>query len=109
MQAADFGYGGHDLRPDPDPAWVVERPSRSHVEVDGNRLVLYVPEGSDRATRERVLQRWHRDELRRAVPPLISRWEPVIGRSVSRWGIKRMKPSGVLATERQATSGSISN
>ena len=70
---------------------VVERPGRAHVEVDGDRLVLYVPEGSDRETRERVLQRWQRDELRRAVPPLISRWEPVIGRSVSHWGIKRMK------------------
>ena len=29
---------------------VVERPGRAHVEVDGDRLVLYVPEGSDRET-----------------------------------------------------------
>ena len=70
---------------------IVERPGGVHAEVDGNRLVLYLPEGSGLETRERVLQRWQRDELRRAVPPLINRWEPVIGRSVSHWGIKRMK------------------
>lgn len=70
---------------------VAERPGRAHVEVDGNRLLLYMPDGSDRETRERVLQRWQRDELRRAVPPLISQWEPIIGCSVSHWGIKRMK------------------
>ena len=30
---------------------VVERPGRAHVEVDGNRLLLYMPEGSDQETR----------------------------------------------------------
>ena len=38
-----------------------------------------------------MLQQWHRYELRRTVPPLISQWESQIGRSVSQWGIKRMK------------------
>lgn len=70
---------------------VVERPGRAHAEVDGNRLLLYMPEGSDRAARAKVLQQWHRGELRRVIPQLISQWEPVIERSVSQWGVKRMK------------------
>jgi predicted metal-dependent hydrolase len=70
---------------------VVERPGRVHVEVDRNHLVLYMPEGSDQEARSAALQRWYRSELRRAVPPLISKWEPIIGRTVSQWGIKRMK------------------
>jgi predicted metal-dependent hydrolase len=70
---------------------VVERPGRAHVEVDRNHLVLYMPEGSDQEARTVALQRWYRSELRRAIPPLISKWEPMIGRSVSQWGIKRMK------------------
>jgi len=70
---------------------IIERPGRAHVEVDHDRLLLYMPEGSDRETRTKVLQRWQREELRRAVPPLISKWEPRIGRSVSAWGVKRMK------------------
>ena len=70
---------------------VIERPGRAHVEVDHDRLLLYMPEGSDQEARTRVLRQWHRDELRRTVPPLISQWESRVGRSVSQWGIKRMK------------------
>ena len=55
---------------------VIERPGRAHVEVDHDRLLLYMPEGSDQEARTKVLQRWHRSELRRAIPPLISKWEP---------------------------------
>jgi len=70
---------------------VIERPGRAHAEVDHDRLLLYMPEGSDKAARTRVLQRWQRAELRRAIPPLLSKWEPQIEQSVSQWGIKRMK------------------
>jgi predicted metal-dependent hydrolase len=70
---------------------VIERPGRAHVEIDHRRLLLYVPEGMDREARAKVLQQWHREELRRAVPPLIARWEKEFGRRVSFWGIKRMK------------------
>jgi predicted metal-dependent hydrolase len=70
---------------------LIERPGRAHVEIDGDRLLLFVPEGSDREARLKTLQHWQRSELRREVPGLISRWEPVIGRTVSHWGIKRMK------------------
>jgi predicted metal-dependent hydrolase len=70
---------------------VMERPGRAHIEVDLRRLLLYVPEGTDKVTRAKVLEQWHREELRRAVQPLVVRWEKEIGRSVSFWGIKRMK------------------
>ena len=70
---------------------VVERPGRSHVEVDGKRLLLYVPANTDQATREAVLQRWQRLQLRERIPSLIATWEPVIVRTVPRWSIRRMK------------------
>ena len=70
---------------------IIERPGRAHVEVDHRRLLLYVPEGTDRETRAKVLQQWQRDELRRAIPPLIARWEKETGRQVTFWGIRRMK------------------
>lgn len=70
---------------------VIERPGRANVEVDGNRLLLYMPVGSDEAARTKALQHWQRSELRRTVPPLIAQWEPIIGRVVHQWGIRRMK------------------
>ena len=70
---------------------VIERPGRPHVEVDHDHLLLYVPEGMDQEARTRVLDSWHRSELRRAVEPLVAQWESVIEQTVSQWGIKRMK------------------
>lgn len=70
---------------------VVERPGRGHVELDGERLLLYVPSGTDTVARLKLLEAWRRRQLRDAIPPLIARWEPAVGRQVPRWSIRRMK------------------
>jgi hypothetical protein len=70
---------------------VVERPGRAHVEADRDHLLLYVPEGTNTDARLRLLQGWQRTQLRAAVPGLIERWEPIIGKRVPRWTIRRMK------------------
>jgi predicted metal-dependent hydrolase len=54
-------------------------------------LELRVRAGSDAAQRERVLLAWYRRQLKAAVPPLIARWETVLGVHVAEWGVKRMK------------------
>src|SRR6266516_4255885 len=70
---------------------IIERPGRAHVELDGDRLLMYVPEGTTTDARIKLLQDWQRKQLRHAVPPLIDRWEQVIGRQVPRWSVRRMK------------------
>jgi len=54
-------------------------------------LDLFVRPGSDTAQRERVLLAWYRQQLKAAIPPLIAKWEPIIGVDVADWGVKRMK------------------
>jgi predicted metal-dependent hydrolase len=70
---------------------VVERPGRAHVELDGDRLLMYLPESTDTETRTELLQDWHRKQLRLAAPVLVAQWEPIVGREVPRWSIRRMK------------------
>lgn len=70
---------------------VVGRAGRSHVELDGGRLVLYVPEDSSAAQRRKLLDHWYREQLRGAVPGVIAKWEPKMGVTVPRWTIRRMK------------------
>ena len=41
--------------------------------------------------RERVLQQWYRTELKALIPPLLEKWQPVLGVQVVAWGIKKMK------------------
>jgi predicted metal-dependent hydrolase len=54
-------------------------------------LDLFVRTGSDTARRERVLLAWYRQQLKEMVPPLIAKWEAIIGVQVAEWRIKRMK------------------
>jgi predicted metal-dependent hydrolase len=70
---------------------VIERPGRAHFEVDGDRLLLYVPDGYNTEQRRELLDRWYREQLRRAIPGLIAKWEPTLNVSVPRWSIRRMK------------------
>lgn len=70
---------------------VVGRPGRPHVELDGSRLVLYVPEGTPTKELRALLDRWYRAQLRAAAPDIIAKWEPTIGVRIPRWTIRRMK------------------
>lgn len=71
---------------------VVERDGPSRV-VLRNRttLELHVRSESDAAAREQVLQRWYRARLRELVPPLVAKWEAILGVQAASWGIKKMK------------------
>jgi len=70
---------------------VVERPGRASLALDGDRLVLQVPDGTDTEARLKLLQDWQRKMLRVEIPALIAKWETLIGREVPRWSIRRMK------------------
>lgn len=41
--------------------------------------------------RERVLQRWYRQQLKQLIPPLLEKWQPVLGVQVAELAIKKMK------------------
>lgn len=70
---------------------VVERPGRAHFEIDGERLVLYVPADTSAEKRRIYLDRWYRNQLRQVIPELITRWEQTLDVTVPKWTIRRMK------------------
>lgn len=54
-------------------------------------LDLFVRTGSNVEKRETVLLHWHREQLKLLIPPLLDKWQSVLGVQVSSWGIKKMK------------------
>lgn len=52
---------------------------------------LQVRPGTDMAQREAVLLRWHREQLKVMIPPLLDKWQPLLGVQVAHWGVKKMK------------------
>jgi predicted metal-dependent hydrolase len=71
---------------------VTEHEGPSRVNLRNTRFLdLSVRPGTVAAERERILQRWYRDQLKALIPPLLEKWQPVLGVQVAEWGIKRMK------------------
>lgn len=70
---------------------VVERPGLAHLEIEGERLVLYTPVDSGAGTRRAHLDRWYRQQLREVLPEVIATWEATLDVSVPKWTIRRMK------------------
>src|SRR5659263_48836 len=70
---------------------VVERPGRATIAVDGRKLLLGVPPDTSAQRRRDILERWYREQLRAAIPDLIAKWEPTVGRTVPACTIRRMK------------------
>jgi predicted metal-dependent hydrolase len=54
-------------------------------------LDLFVRPGSNAAQRERVLLHWYREQLKALIPPLLEKWQPIVGVQATHWGIKKMK------------------
>jgi predicted metal-dependent hydrolase len=71
---------------------VIERRGRHEVVIKNNgTLQLFVNPGTSALHRALVLDQWYRQQLKTRIPDLLSRWEPVIGKQASGWGIKKMK------------------
>jgi hypothetical protein len=70
---------------------VFERPGRAHIEVEGVHLLLHIPAGVTVDHRREILDRWYRDQLRQAIPGVLSKWQSKVGVVVPKWSIRKMK------------------
>jgi hypothetical protein len=70
---------------------LIEKVEPPKVELTHRKLMLQVRPGTPRAKRGALLAEWYRDRLREAVPPLIARWELMLGVKVRKFFIQHMK------------------
>ncbi len=61
-----------------------------HAQQNGNRLLLTVPESAGRESCQQVIDHWYAEQLKQALPPLIHRWEGVLGVHAKKWKIHPM-------------------
>ena len=71
---------------------IVEHDGAGKVVLRNTAMIdLHVRAGASAGQREDVLLRWHRAQLKAMIPPLLDKWQPLIGVQVSGWGVKKMK------------------
>jgi len=70
---------------------IIEHNTAPEVELKHSTMLLRIRPGSDDVKMEAVLDAWYRQQLKEAVPPLIAKWEPLMGVKVERFFVQRMK------------------
>ncbi|MEK7323451.1 MAG: SprT family zinc-dependent metalloprotease [Pseudomonadota bacterium] len=70
---------------------VMEQDAAPAVDLKHNKLLLRVRPGSGEQKKQAVLEEWYRQQLKVAVPPLIEKWQPLMGVKVERFFMQRMK------------------
>ncbi len=70
---------------------VTESDEPPAIELKHRRMLLRVRPGTGVDKRRELVEEWYRERLKEAVPPLLARWQPLLGVSVERWFVQRMK------------------
>ncbi len=70
---------------------VIESGETSGLDLKHNKMHLRVRPGATGEKKQAIVEEWYRQQLKRAVPLLIAKWEPLIGVRVDRFFAQRMK------------------
>ena len=82
---------------------VTESDEPPTIELKHRRMLLRVRPQTDAAKRQTLVEDWYREQLKKAVPPLLARWQPLLGVSVDRWFVQRMKTKWGSCNHRAST------
>jgi predicted metal-dependent hydrolase len=70
---------------------VIERDAAPEVDLKHNQMLLQTRPSASEEKKQAVLEEWYRAQLKAAVPPLIAKWQPLMGVEVERFFVRRMK------------------
>jgi predicted metal-dependent hydrolase len=70
---------------------VVERDGAPSVDLAHHKMVLRVRPGAHDSTKRTAVEHWYREQVKTAAPPLIAKWQPLLGVTVARFFVQRMK------------------
>jgi len=82
---------------------VIEQEAPATIELGHRRITLRVRPGTPDEKKAAVVEQWYREQLRQAIPPLLAKWEPILGVKLERFFIRRMKTKWGSCTPGRST------
>ena len=70
---------------------IVEVDAAPAVELNARNMILRIRPAASVEARVAIISMWYREQLKSAVPGLLAKWEPIIGVSVERFYVQKMK------------------
>lgn len=70
---------------------LIEGGAAPEVELNHSHLLLRIRPGTSEDTKQAIVAKWYREQVKSAVPVLIAKWEPMMGVKVGRVFVQKMK------------------
>jgi predicted metal-dependent hydrolase len=70
---------------------LIEADAAPGIELKRNEIILRVRPGTNDEMKRAILAQWYREQVRAAASVLIAKWEPILGVTVERVFVQRMK------------------
>lgn len=83
---------------------VIDFEGRPSIELSHAHMILRVRPGAEHAKRQEIVEEWYREQLHDALPPLVAKWQRLIGVIVRKYFVQQMKTKWGSCNHR---SGSI--
>jgi predicted metal-dependent hydrolase len=82
---------------------VIEKDIVPRVELTPRTLILRVRPGATGEKKQATLEQWYREQIKQAVPPLIAKWERLMGVRTEKFFVQRMKTKWGSCNSRSRT------
>jgi predicted metal-dependent hydrolase len=70
---------------------IIEKEAPPNLQIQHGKLLLQVRPGTDRLHKQAVIDESYRQQIKAALPPLIAKWERLMGVQVAGFTIRKMK------------------
>ena len=70
---------------------VIEQDAAPEVELKHSAMVLHIPPATTDLRKQDILDAWYREQLKAVVSVLIVKWEPLMGVTVQKFFVQKMK------------------
>lgn len=64
---------------------------KTNVQIQHKTLILEVPDNTSAIEKEKIMAQWYRQQLKQAIPKLISKWEKIMGVKINKFFVQQMK------------------
>ncbi|MEI6747205.1 MAG: SprT family zinc-dependent metalloprotease [Methylococcaceae bacterium] len=70
---------------------VIEQDAPPKIVLGHSEMLLHVRANSSQEYKQAVVDEWLRYELKKAIPPLLEKWQPIMGIEVKKFFVQKMK------------------
>lgn len=70
---------------------IEEQDAAPEVELKHNKMILRIRPAASQERKHEILEAWYREQLKAALPPLINKWESLMGVRVGRLFVQKMR------------------